>query len=211
MENRIMELEVSPGRISFSKQLNELDNLALDFAENLESAGIRYTVVSGYVAIMLGRMRASEYIDILVEEVDQERFARLWSALSPRYECVQTASPAVAFTDYLAQDSAVRFLVKGSTGPDVEVKFARKDHHLRSMASPIEVFINGRSLRIGPLELQIAHKLVLASDKDLEDARYIYRLMKEHLDLGVLRRELRLLDVPLEVATRELGAVGWSE
>lgn len=206
-----MELEVSPGRISFRKQLNELDDLALGFAENLQSAGIRYTVVSGYVAIMLGRMRASEDIDVLIEELDQERFARLWNALSPKYECIQTASPAIAFSDYLAHDSAVRFLLKGSTGPDVEVKFAREDHHLRSMASPIEVFINGRRLNIGPLELQVAYKLVLASDKDYEDARYIYRLMKEHLDLGVLRRELRLLDVPLEVVTRELGEVGWSE
>ena len=39
---------------------------------------------------------------------------------------------------------------------------------------------------ISPLEMQIAFKLSLGSDKDLEDAKHIYELFKEKLNNGEL-------------------------
>ena len=42
--------------------------------------------------------------------------------------------------------------------------------------------LNGKHLFISPLELQISYKLFLGSEKDIEDATYLYNLTKEHLD-----------------------------
>jgi len=51
------------------------------------------------------------------------------------------------------------------------------------------------SLMISPLEMQIAYKLYLGSDKDLEDAKYIYELFKESLDMDELNKLVGKLKV----------------
>lgn len=48
------------------------------------------------------------------------------------------------------------------------------------------VLLNGKPLYISPIELQIAYKLYLGSDKDVEDAYYLYELFREHLKRGLL-------------------------
>jgi len=69
----------------------------------------------------------------------------------------------------------------------------------------MEVVLNRRRLSIGPMELQIAYKVWLGSDKDKEDARHLYRLFGEHLSREELIRALRALKVPLESASEVLG------
>jgi len=45
-----------------------------------------------------------------------------------------------------------------------------------------EVTLNSHRLFISPLELQIAFKLYLGSEKDIEDARFLYSLFIDKLD-----------------------------
>jgi hypothetical protein len=48
------------------------------------------------------------------------------------------------------------------------------------------VSLNGKQLFISPLELQIPYKLFLGSGKYIEDAKYLYDLTQEHLDMALL-------------------------
>jgi len=50
------------------------------------------------------------------------------------------------------------------------------------LANRKEVLFNGHRLFISPLELQIPFKLHLGSEKDIEDARHLYRMFKEKLN-----------------------------
>ncbi len=60
------------------------------------------------------------------------------------------------------------------------------------------------SVFISPLELQIAYKLYLGSDKDYEDARYLYKLLLQHIDTKKLKHFISILGVGRE-ARKVLG------
>jgi hypothetical protein len=59
----------------------------------------------------------------------------------------------------------------------------------------IEVNLNKNKLFISPFELQIAYKLYLGSEKDIEDARYLYKLFNDKLDQNKLTEFIDLLNV----------------
>lgn len=48
---------------------SELDEMVLEFTEILDEDDIDYVIVSGYVAILTGRSRATEDIDIVIERL----------------------------------------------------------------------------------------------------------------------------------------------
>ena len=58
--------------IQLDKELNELDNITIDFTSVLNKSKIEYTIISGYVAVVFGRNRASEDIDIFIEKINLE-------------------------------------------------------------------------------------------------------------------------------------------
>ena len=57
------------------------------------------------------------------------------------------------------------------------------------------MIFNGEKLKTSEIELQIAFKLSLGSDKDFEDARHLYNIFKEHLNTNLLRRQVSELKV----------------
>jgi hypothetical protein len=60
-----MEIEFKEDKIIFNRELSLLDSFVLSFTEHLASNNIKYVIVSGYVAILFGRSRISEDVDIL--------------------------------------------------------------------------------------------------------------------------------------------------
>ena len=66
-------------KISLKKPLNELDTFVIDFISILNDMNITYVVVSGYVAILFGRNRSSEDVDLIVEKINLEQFKKLWA------------------------------------------------------------------------------------------------------------------------------------
>ena len=55
------------------------------------------------------------------------------------------------------------------------------------------VVVNGHQLYISPLELQIPFKLYLGTEKDIEDAKYLYQVFQGNLDLALLQEFNRKL------------------
>ena len=78
----------------------------------------------------------------------------------------------------------------------MELKTATTDLERYALANHYTVELPGAgSIRISPLELQIAYKLWLGSDKDLGDALFLYRLFRDFLDEGELGRWCSALGV----------------
>ena len=90
---------------------------------------------------------------------------------------------------------SIRFAVKPSLSPNVEIKFAKDHYDSVALQHPLNILIGDKQLKTSLLELQIAYKEeVLKSNKDLEDAEHIREVAKGHLNLALLnhyKKELR--------------------
>jgi len=175
--------------LQLGRELSNLDKFVLKFTNILEKHTY-YVIVSGYVSILLGRSRATEDIDLLVPQIEFEKFKELWEELgNNNFECINTSKLEESFD--MLKEHAIRFIEKGKPTPNIEFKVMKTDLDKYSFDHKITVFLNGTTLKISPLELQIAYKLFLAAegldeelkaDKDIEDARYLYQLFKEKLN-----------------------------
>ncbi|MDD3245229.1 MAG: hypothetical protein PHU47_03725 [Candidatus ainarchaeum sp.] len=165
------------------KVLNQLDKLTIDFITVLDKYNIRYVLISGYVAILFGRSRNSEDIDLFVENIDFETFKKIWTDLSIKFECVILDDVNDAFFEYLNQGLPLRFAIKNTFIPNIEVKIAKMKLDIWALKNKKEVILNNNTLlKISPLELQIPYKLFLSSEKDIEDAKHLYNRFKNKLD-----------------------------
>jgi hypothetical protein len=191
-----MKIEMSKSRIKLNKELNDLDRFVIDFVKILDNNEIRYVLVSGYVSILFGRSRSSEDIDIIVEKISKNRFSVLWKELSKRnFECLNTDNFESAYDDYLLNRISIRFSIKNQPIPNMEFMFPKADVLYNwVLRNRRDVLLNRRILRISPIELQIAYKMFLGSEKDIEDARHLHQVFKEDLDRKLLSQFLLKLD-----------------
>ncbi len=200
-----MEIEFKGDEIIFNRELSLLDSFVLDFTENLATNNINYVIVSGYVAILFGRSRISEDVDILIEHISFEKFSKFWSGMEQSYECLNTGNSYEAYNDYLENYHAIRIAKKGRFIPNIELKFVKNDLDRYSLEHRRHVKLADGSLYLSPLELQIPYKLFLGSEKDIEDARFLFKLFKEKLDIILLKMFLTELKVPDNQAKKYLG------
>ncbi len=98
--------------VRLNRELTELDKFTISFTNCLEKAGIRYCVISGYVAIALGRSRGTEDIDVIAEKIPFAKFEELWNCLWQKLECINTPDAQEAFDDYLGEGISIRFSEK---------------------------------------------------------------------------------------------------
>jgi hypothetical protein len=173
--------------LKFDKELSDLDKLVFDFIGLLKKSGTKYVIVSGYVAILLGRSRTTEDIDIYIGRTGLKNFAKLYNLLvRNNYWLVDSDSLEDAF-DRLEKGLSIRAAKKDTVVPNFEVKFAKKETDFMSFDNPVNALINGRKLAISPIEIQIPYKVLLGSEKDIEDAVHMYELFKEKLDRAKMR------------------------
>ena len=185
-------VEVSPRLIRVSLNPDAVDQLAFDFCAALARSKVRYAIVSGYVAILLGRNRLSEDIDVFSEPLSLARFRALHRALVAQFECITPGPVARLFAEYLAagtESTSIRYARPGTFSPNVELKFAAKPHHFYSLERRVAVEVLGARVYIGALEMDIAYKLSMGTEKDIADARWIYDRTRAVLD----RVELKAL------------------
>lgn len=188
----------SPRPLRITRPPTQLDRLALLASEALERARVRYVFVSGYVAILFGRSRESEDVDVIIEPVNRERrrFVHLWRTITRRLPCILTDDPVRAWEDYILRGSHLRFAMRGRVLPNLELHPARDPLDFHALRNRIPVELGRRRLYVGPFEEQIAYKLYMGSLKDIEDARHLYRIFEERLDPARLRTMFEKLHVP---------------
>jgi len=173
--------------IMVDRELSALDTFAIEFLKIL-SKYTSYVVVSGYVVILLGRARMSEDIDVIIPKVAPESLAQLYDdLLSNGFESINATKEELV--SLFAEHIPVRFAKQGTMIPNVEVKQARNPFDDLALNEAITVKIPGASIRISPLEQQIAFKeAVLKSPKDLEDAAHLRNVANVHLNEARIRQ-----------------------
>ncbi len=190
--------------LRFDKNLSDLDKLVFDFVGLLEKAKMKYVIVSGYVAILFGRSRTTEDIDIYIGKVEFSEFSKFYDLLTKNdYWLVDSDSAEDAF-DRLEKSLSIRAAQKDTVVPNFEVKFAKKETDFMSLNTSIKAIINKRKLIISPLEIQIPYKFKLGSEKDIEDALHIYELFNEKLDKAKMRSIAKGLKVETEMTRHGL-------
>jgi hypothetical protein len=182
----IMEYDNKKKEIKLDRKLSKLDRFVLDFCSLLDD----YVIVSGYVSILLGRSRATEDVDLLIPAMSLEKFKELWKKIhEDGFECINTFEVDNAYN--MLKEHAIRFCIKGVPVPNIEFKIIKTDLDRYSFENKVRVFLAQGELKISPLELQIAYKLFLAADgieeelradKDIEDARHLYKIFGQKIN-----------------------------
>ena len=183
-----MEISFSKDRIIINKKEDELDTFVIDFTSILNKLDIKYVIISGYVSILFGRSRLSEDVDILLEKLSIERFKELWKNLAEKFECIISDDPNTAYKDYLLHKLSIRFSRPKRYVPNMEVGFISDELDMWTLENRREAALNGNRIFISRFEIQIAYKLYLGSEKDIEDARHIYKMFKDRLDMPLLKQ-----------------------
>ena len=118
------------------------------------------------------------------------------------FECLNTSDKKEAFE--MLGSYAIRFSKGEIPIPNMEFKMIKDDIQRRALKDRLRVIIGEDSLFLSPLELQISYKLSLmakgsveelSSDKDFEDAKHIYEMFKEDIDLEKLKYFVNLFNV----------------
>jgi hypothetical protein len=187
-----MELRYSTGRAEVDgKVITALDRFVIGFVRLLEEHNIRYVIVSGYVAILFGRARGTEDIDILVERMDAPGFLSFYNSAIERGYDFLNPEDAAGLYEMLCERLGIRAAEKDTVIPNMEMKFARDDFDRYALSRRLEAVFNGERIYISPIELQIPYKLYLGSEKDIEDAIYLWDIFHGKLDVALLKRFMR--------------------
>ena len=183
-----MEFEYDGTTLKFNRVLTDLDEMVLRFVSLLNLAKIKYVIISGYVAILFGRSRGTEDVDIFIEKISAEQVDELYELISKEgYWILNAESQGDAFS-LLYDALAIRVAKKNDAVPNFEIKFPKKEIDFLTFEKRLKVVLNGKTVFISPLEIQIPFKLWLGTDKDLEDAMHLYGVFKDKLNKPLMRK-----------------------
>lgn len=168
--------------IKLDKIINELDKFVFKFI-NILKKHANYVIVSGYVAILLGRDRGTDDIDIIIPKMDKPKLQLLYDDLMKnRFWCLNSSDIEDLYY-LLINKHSIRFSIEPNISPNAEIKFSKDEYDDIALNNPIIIKINEKELRTSFLELQIAYKEeVLKSNKDLEDAKHLREIAKDFLN-----------------------------
>jgi len=190
-------IELRNGTLVVQREPNQLDELAIAFSSILDQFGIDHVYIAGYVSILTGRARSTEDIDVLIEKIDEETADELAETLTEQ-GFWGPAMPLPSLYEMLDSGDNIWVAPDEQITPHVEVKFARDEFDRASLRNAISARIDDETLPIGPLELQVAYKLYLGAQKDIEDAVHLYTLFEESLTVPRLEKWVTRLDVAEE-------------
>ncbi|QUO47528.1 hypothetical protein [Halorubrum ruber] len=176
------------------REPNRLDELALEFSQVLSRLDIGHVFVAGYVAILAGRSRSTEDVDVFIERCSSERIDDLVAELE-REGYWGPAMPLSNTYENLASGTNIWVAPDGEMTPHLEVKFPNDEFDRASLANAIDAHVGGETVPIGPPELQIAYKLSLGGRTDLEDAAHLYTVFGATLSRDRLETWVERLDV----------------
>jgi hypothetical protein len=157
-------MEFRDGVLVIDRPPSSLDELVLDVTEVLGRSDIQYAVVSVYVAVLLGRARATEDIDVIAERFSEAKADELVGSLRAGGYW-GSAMPLDRMYEILDDGLPMRIAEEGHRVPNVECKFASDEHDWASLNDTRTVRLGGREFTLGSLELQIAYKLSMGAER----------------------------------------------
>ncbi|MBN2367385.1 hypothetical protein JXC34_00070 [Candidatus Woesearchaeota archaeon] len=166
--------KVVENRLNIDKKLNKLDKFVLDIVSVIEKY-TNYVIISGYVAIFFGRSRATEDVDMFIEQLSYGSFEKLFQDLKKKGYEFNEDDPKRLFEDYLMQGTSINLWEDEFPLLRMEIKIAEKYTQKDQLANSIKVTLNNKfRLNFSQIETQIAYKKFIAkSEKDMMDARHL--------------------------------------
>ena len=176
-----MDIQYSNQKIAVSEKiLTSLDRFVLEFIRILEQK-TPYVIVSGYVAILFGKFRGTEDVDILIPFLEKDTFDQLHQALiTGEYEFLNAENDQGLY-DMLTKGMGIRIAKKDQFIPNIELKFLKDEVDRHVLLDRIVVNMPGASLCISPIDIQIAYNLSLVRLR-FEDAVYLWEIFDNNLD-----------------------------
>ncbi len=155
------------------KDRNILDDFCIKFCKIVETH-TPYIIVSGFVAISSGRTRGTEDIDMIIPRMSKQEFIKLHLELVKKgFSCMQSDDPAEVYS-YLDEGINVRYTLKSTPLPEMEVKFAKDALDEYQLKTRQKIPLTGLDIWFSSINMNIAFKEeYLKSDKDLEDAKHL--------------------------------------
>ncbi len=202
-----MEIVFKGNEIILSKEPSMLDNFVMDFVKILRNHNIKHVIISGYVANLFGQIRTNEEVNILIQHITFEKFLKFWLEFEKEYECVNTVDPIDAYNAFLVNHHAIAIARKNSPAPNIKLKFIKNEHERFTLKYRKTVRIDDKILFISPLETLILNDLFRGFEKDIEDARFLFKLFKNELNLELMERFRSELNIPAESVDKYLGKV----
>lgn len=193
-------MELGDDRLVLSRERSALDEEVVAFTGLLDDHGVEYVVVSGYVAILTGRARSTEDVDIVLEPLDDGEVDALVDALSEAGYWGM-AMPLDEMASILADGDRFRVAERDELFPNFELWFASNPVEREALAEAILAELGEHEVRVSPIELQIAYKLRLAQGvgttqgKDFEDALHLYVTFEGQLNRDALESYVEDLGV----------------
>ncbi|ELZ33808.1 hypothetical protein [Halorubrum distributum] len=193
-------MELSDDTLTVSRELSALDKDVLEFTGILDACDVNYVIVSGYVAILTGRSRSTEDIDIILESLSETETEQLVTKLK-NHGYWGMAMPLDEMYSMLSEGSRIRIAEDGEMYPNFETWFVSNDVEREALSNPLTVTFDEGEVEISPLELQIAYKLRLAqasgslNGKDFEDALHLYLTFEERFNTEQLETYVNELGV----------------
>ena len=96
----------------------------------------------------------------------------------------------------LTENLGIRAAKKESIIPNIKMKFTKDDIDRFTMENRMEVHVaDTNRFFIAPLEVEIPYKLYLGSEKDIEDAVYLWEIFQKYINKKLIHRFMKELNV----------------
>ena len=191
-----MELKYTKDVISIdNKVLTELDKFVINFIDILSKC-CNYVIISGYIPILFGRTRGTEDVDVFIENVDKKTFVSFYNDLIKDNYYFLNPEDENGLYEMLIDKLGIRAAKKDTIIPNIEMKFVKDDIDNFTLKNHVNVMLNKKfNFFISPIEIEIPYKLYLGSEKDIEDALYLWDIFQRKLDKEVMNRFMNELNV----------------
>lgn len=192
-------MELRDDTLTVSRAPSALDRAVIDFCSVLSAYEVDYVVVSGYVAILTGRSRATEDVDVIIEPLSETDAEALADALDGRGYWGM-AMPLDAMASTLCEGDRIRIAEEGNMYPNFEVWFASNPVEREALSTSLVAVLDDGRINVSAVELQIAYKLWLAkgggspTGKDFEDALHMYLTFEGRLNTDELEGYVEAFD-----------------
>ena len=193
-------MELSDDRLTLSRELSALDHDVIEFTAILGDLDIEYVIVSGYIAILTGRSRSTEDIDIVLESLPASELDQFATRLETEGYWGM-AMPLDTLSEMLSGGDRLRVAEDGELYPNFEIWLASNELEREALSTAITAEVGGCEVSISSIELQTAYKLRLAkgsgtmNGKDFEDALHLYLTFEDDFNTERLESYVTQLDV----------------
>jgi len=100
--------------------------------------------------------------------------------------------------EYLQNGLAIRIAKKDMIIPNIEFKCAKEQLDFETLDNRLVVHLNDCRVYISPLEICIAYKFYLGSQKDIEDAVHLFCIFQDKINKKKIQSYLIQLGIDLE-------------